>query len=191
LSLESEPVEIENPESVEESHHPMEAEPAPSAKRRLVIFLRHGIAEDRTGEKPDADRSLTREGHAKMKEIGKGLATIVPKAEIIYSSPLLRAVQTALWVSKAFKSKVAVKTTDALAPEASYEDFKNLLDSTPESRVIFVGHEPTLSRNAAELADVQGKLELKKGGCYGVRIDSDSGATLEWILSPRVLRRLR
>jgi hypothetical protein len=34
-----------------------------------------------------------------------------------------------------------------------------------------------------------GTIELKKGGCYGVRLFSDSSAQLEWMLPPRVLRR--
>lgn len=126
-----------------------------------------------------------------MKEIARGLENLLPKAQAIYSSPLLRAVQTALWVSKGYKSRVTIKTTDALAPSASPKQFLELLESIEERRVIFVGHEPTLSSDMAALVGMaRGSLELKKGGCYGVRIAPDRTATLEWLLSPRVLRKL-
>ena len=42
---------------------------------RFVVLLRHGIAEEKSEGKTDSDRSLTSEGHARMKQIAKGLAT--------------------------------------------------------------------------------------------------------------------
>jgi phosphohistidine phosphatase len=167
------------------------APPAPPVEERFIVLLRHGIAEDPTPGKKDEDRGLTGEGHSRMKEIARGLEHALPKAQVIYSSPLLRAVQTALWVSKGYKSKVNINTTDALAPGATPKQFRDLLDSIEERRVIFVGHEPTLSANMAALVGIErAKVELKKGGCYGVRIAPDGTATLEWLLSPRVLRKM-
>jgi phosphohistidine phosphatase len=167
------------------------APPAPPAEERFIVLLRHGIAEDPSPGKKDEDRGLTAEGHARMKEIARGLERALPKAQVIYSSPLLRAVQTALWVSKGYKSRMNINTTDALAPGATPKQFRELLETIPERRVIFVGHEPTLSTNMAALVGIErAKVELKKGGCYGVRIAPDGTATLEWLLSPRVLRRI-
>lgn len=165
--------------------------PPPPAEERFFVLLRHGIAEEATPDKKDEDRGLTAEGHARMKEIARGLERALPKAQVIYSSPLLRAVQTALWVSKGYKSKMNINTTDALAPGATPKQFLELIKSIPERRVIFVGHEPTLSANMAALVGIErAKVELKKGGCYGVRIDPDGTGTLEWLLSPRVLRKI-
>lgn len=162
-----------------------------AATERFFILLRHGIAEDPAPDKKDEDRGLTSEGHTRMKEIARGLERALPKAEVIYSSPLLRAVQTALWVSKGYKSRMNIHTTDALAPGATPKQFLELLDSIAEQRVIFVGHEPTLSANMAALTGLpRTKVELKKGGCYGVRVAPDGKATLEWLLPPRVLRKI-
>ncbi|MFL6244408.1 MAG: SixA phosphatase family protein [Thermoanaerobaculia bacterium] len=167
------------------------APPAPPAEERFIVLLRHGIAEERTPDKKDEDRGLTSEGHARMKEIARGLERAFPKAQVIYSSPLLRAVQTALWVSKGYKSRVNIKTTDALAPGTTPKQFLELIKSIPERRVILVGHEPTLSADMTALVGIESaKFELKKGGCYGVRIAPDGTATLEWLLAPRVLRKL-
>ena len=163
----------------------------PVAEERFIVLLRHGIAEEATPGKKDEDRGLTSEGHARMKEIARGLANALPKAQVICASPLLRAVQTALWVSKGYNSRVNINTTDLLAPAASPKQFVELLRSIPERRVIVVGHEPNLTANMAALCGLDAKkLELKKGGCYGVRIAPDGTATLEWLLSARILRKL-
>lgn len=161
-------------------------------RERFVVLLRHGIAEERTEAKADEDRSLTPEGHARMKQIARGLERAFPKAQVIYASPLLRAVQTALWVSKGYRSRVKVNTSDALIPGADPKEFIEFLASIKERRIIIVGHEPNLSDNLMELVGVTAtrQFELKKGGCYGVRIYADGRALLEWLLSPRILRKL-
>jgi phosphohistidine phosphatase len=167
-------------------------EAEPGQRDRFLVFLRHGIAEERTGEKPDEERSLTPEGHGRMKQIARGLEEIFPKAQAIYTSPLVRAVQTALWVSKAYRSRIKVHTSEALAPEASEKEFLQFVEGLKERRVVLVGHEPTLTSNMMALVKLKGSrhLELKKGGCYGVRVPADGAGTLEWLLSPRILRRL-
>jgi phosphohistidine phosphatase len=165
--------------------------PAPPPAERFIVLLRHGIAEEASAEKKDEERGLTSQGHARMKEIAQGLERALPKAQAIYTSPLLRAVQTALWVSKGYKSRIKINTTDALAPGAAAKDFRALIDAITERRVIIVGHEPVLTRGLAALIGIDAaKLELKKGGCYGVRILGDGTATLEWLLPPRMLRKL-
>lgn len=159
---------------------------------RFLVLLRHGIAEEKTEAKPDEERSLTSEGHARMKMIAKGIERAFPKAQAIYSSPLLRAVQTALWVSKGYRSRIKVNTTDALIPGASTAEFAEFVQNIKDRRTIFVGHEPNLTENLTELVGLPSVagFELKKGGCYGVRLRGDGTAVLEWLLSPRILRKL-
>lgn len=159
---------------------------------RFFVLLRHGLAEEKTEGKPDEERSLTSDGHARMKLIAKGLERAFPKAQAIYSSPLLRAVQTALWVSKGYRQRIKVNTAGALVPGASTKDFTEFIKSIQERRTIIVGHEPNLSQNLSELVGVSSGegVELKKGGCYGVRLRIDGTALLEWLLSPRILRKL-
>lgn len=162
---------------------------AAAQPERFLVFLRHGIAEEQSAGKKDEDRSLTKEGRARMKQIARGLARALPNALAIYSSPLLRAVQTSLWVSKGYSSKAAVNTTDALAPGATKEQFLALIKAITVNRAILVGHEPGLSKNVATLVGIE-VPELQKGGCYGVRLLRDGTAQLEWMLPPRILRKL-
>lgn len=156
---------------------------------RFIVLLRHGIAEDPSPDKKDEDRGLTAEGHARMKQIAKGLEAALPKAQAIYSSPLLRAVQTALWVSRAYRSRANVNTTDALAPSATPKEFRALIKSIQERRAVIIGHEPVLTQGLHALTGIAG-VELKKGACFGVRLLPDGTALLEWVLPPRILRKL-
>lgn len=162
-----------------------------SSHERFLILLRHALAEDPTDETSDHDRPLSAEGHATMKQIARGLEQAMPRADAIYSSPLVRAQQTALWVSKAYRARIQINTVDALVPEAPTEAFHALIESIQEKRAIIVGHEPNLTRNLRALVgiDETDRIELQKGGCYGVRLD-EGGAVLEWLLPPRILRKL-
>ena len=94
-------------------------------------------------------------------------------------------------MARAYRLRVKVETSDALAPDASPDDFLALLAKTPGRRVIVVGHEPTLTNHMRALVHGSlANLELQKGGCYGVRIGADGRGALEWLLTPRVLRKL-
>ncbi|HUP45410.1 MAG TPA: histidine phosphatase family protein [Thermoanaerobaculia bacterium] len=161
-------------------------------RERFLVLLRHGIAEDPTEGKADEDRSLTPEGHGRMKQIARGLERAFPKAQVICASPLLRAVQTALWISKGYRSRVKVETSDALIPGADPKEFVDLVAGITARRIILVGHEPNLTENMMELVGLTAarQFDLKKGGCYGIRLYADGGALLEWLLSPRILRKL-
>ena len=121
-----------------------------------------------------------------MKEIARTLARIFPKPDHLYSSPFLRCTQTAESIANAYR-KLSITTSDALRPEARPSEVRKLVQVTDERRVICVGHEPALTALMRDLTKIEGVFELKKGGCYGIRI-LESGARLEWILPPRVLR---
>lgn len=158
---------------------------------RFLLLVRHGIAEEPGEGKRDFDRSLTPDGQAKMKEISKAIGKLFPKAQLIIASPYVRAAQTALFLSKSFESGMEVKTSELLVPASTRSDFRKLLEETKQRRVIIVGHEPNLTEAMLELTGLKsGMLELKKGGCYGVALDASGHGTLEWLLPPRVLRKM-
>ena len=155
---------------------------------KFIILLRHGIAEPK-GSAPEETRPLTDEGHKRMKENARGLASLFPKAEAIISSPLKRCVQTAEWVVKAYPSLPLV-TSDHLRPEAPPTALRQLIDATSVSRFILVGHEPTLTAGMLELTKMHADsdIELKKGGCYAIRLTETGETHLEWMLAPKVMR---
>jgi phosphohistidine phosphatase len=158
---------------------------------RFVILLRHGIAEEKSADKPDDDRALTGEGNTRMKQNARGLAAVFPKAEALYSSPLVRAIQTGLWVTKGYRKKLRLQTIEALRHEKDPAEIIEFVRGLKERRIILVGHEPHLSRTMAVWTGMAGAdFELKKGGCYGLRVPDEGPAVLEWILPPRILRKL-
>ena len=160
---------------------------------KFIVLLRHGIAEPHGARADDDARVLTETGHRRMKQIGRGLARVFPKAEVIYASPLIRCVETAEWVEKGYGGSIVVKTYDALKPEGSADDFLALIRESANRRFICVGHESNLSKAMLALTKMHadGPVELKKGGCYGIRLFGDGSARLEWMLPPRALRRRR
>lgn len=151
----------------------------------LVVLFRHGIAQPR-GTMPEETRKLTKEGHQRMEEIARGLRRLVPKADEVVSSPLLRCTQTAEWIAGAYGLTFSVASE--LRPEAGPKEVRDLLDRLEGSRLILVGHEPGLSQAMRNLTGEKSMLELKKGGCYGLRVVAGQ-ARLEWMLTPRLLRR--
>jgi len=158
---------------------------------KFVVLLRHGIAEPHGARADDDARVLTGTGNRRMKQIGRGLARLFPKADVIYTSPLIRCVETAEWVEKGYKSSIVVKTYEALSPDGDLAEVRTLINTSEARRIICVGHESNLSTAMLALTKMSsdGPIELKKGGCYGLRMFDDGSACLEWMLPPRVLRR--
>jgi phosphohistidine phosphatase len=157
---------------------------------QLVLF-RHGIAEAREANVPDADRALTKKGLKRTKAAAAGLTTLIDPPEAILTSPKVRAYQTAELAGEALAQDV---TQWDLLAEADAEELAHALKQRAEASLVLVGHEPTFS----ELIELlcygrrHGQTELKKAGCAILDAPFTHGdrATLQALLPPRVLRTL-
>lgn len=165
-----------------------------------LYILRHAIAVDRTDwEEPDDGRPLSAYGIAKMKQNATGLTRIIPKIDMILTSPYARARQTADIVCKVYGFKISDKVveTDNLTPESSFEKlFKEIRkDYSDYSRIMIVGHQPHLGDLISWLTsggEVR-NVPLKKGGVACVELDSDypqNTGILNWLLTPKQLRQM-
>ena len=164
-----------------------------------ILIVRHAPAGDRTvfakTGKPDSERKLTPKGRQKMKKAAKGLRRILPSIDLIATSPLARAAQTARILGRAY-GKVRTVELGELAPGGSPETvLRSLQDFAKIPTLALVGHEPYLSALAGRMlasgADV--KIELKKGAACLIGFDGPPRAgagTLLWSLSPSQLRKL-
>jgi phosphohistidine phosphatase len=164
-----------------------------------LLLIRHGIAETReafvvTGE-DDSRRPLTKRGQERMQETAKGLLRVVSTIDVLASSSLLRAVQTAAIVSEAYGG-IPVTTVPALQPDSPPQDFLAWLRRQHSAQlVVAVGHEPHLGLLATWLMTGQpeSRIAFRKGGAclleFGSRPEKAS-AVLQWALTPRQLRRL-
>src|SRR5687768_14395355 len=115
-----------------------------------LLVIRHGVAEDRAAfaatQQPDAARPLTPGGRKKMKKAAKGLASLAPELEVVATSPLTRAVETAGIVAGAYGSP-EVSEVAALVPGAKPAELVPWLKEQGRRELVaVVGHEPHLSR---------------------------------------------
>ena len=162
-----------------------------------LLLVRHGIAEDRETWAPrdDDSRPLTEGGKRKMKEAAKGLQALVPKVDLLASSPLTRAMQTAMILARVY-GRAEPSKVDALIPGQHPPAFAAWLRTqVTRKTVAVVGHEPALGTIISWLAAgiEQSFVELGKGGAclldLGERIDAGE-AMIEWVLRPSHLRAL-
>jgi phosphohistidine phosphatase len=164
-----------------------------------LYVLRHAIAVQRgtEGYEQDSDRPLTSKGRQKMEQIASGMQALGLSFDLILSSPFLRARQTADVVADVFGAGKNVELSEHLAVGGDPESLVRELNSRFGSlkSVLIVGHEPYLSSLISVLlaGDPSLGLTMKKGGLCKLSVDSlsyGSCATLEWLLTPRQLRRV-
>jgi phosphohistidine phosphatase len=165
-----------------------------------LFLLRHGIATERGKETRgnDFQRPLTPKGRRKMRRTAKAMRGLELSFDLILSSPLLRARQTADIVAEEFKLAEQLKLSKRLAPEGDSRDLIRDLKRLHRGskKVLLVGHEPYLSNLMATLLAGQPVIDikLKKGGLCLLSIDSlqhGRCATLEWLLTPGQMTKTR
>jgi len=162
----------------------------------MLYVVRHAIAEDAPSGTADAARRLTLAGRRKMEAVVRGLRALRVAPEVVLTSPLVRAVETARIVVEGLRGAPEPRELPALASDVPAADTVKALRAFARSRhLMIVGHEPNLSNVVAFLLTGTpdgATLDLKKGGCAAVELTSFAprgGATLRWLLPPRVLRR--
>jgi phosphohistidine phosphatase len=151
-----------------------------------IYFLRHGLAEDRSPKKPDAERVLTKEGIRKIELSVKKFAALDIHPSAIYTSPLVRAYQTAEIVAK--NLKCPLYTRELLAPGFDPDKLQKLLEDFTEDELMVVGHEPDFSYTVSKVIG-GGSIIMKKGGLARVDFQTKSllKGSLVWLLTPRLL----
>ena len=160
-----------------------------------LLVLRHGEAGRRSPSPGDSKRSLTTEGKQEIVDLSNGLKSLEIKLDVIFTSPLLRAKQTAEIVAKSLKYKGKIEELDALKPEGSrLELYSALSKLKQESVILVVGHEPYLSEMIGEGISQSGcRINLKKAGLARMRIISTLPkikGELRWLLTPKHLKKM-
>ena len=160
----------------------------------LVYFVRHASAGQRKADPAkDEKRPLDEDGIAQCGFVGRALALLDTHIDAIVSSPLKRATQTASLVANdlAFESKIEIDP--ALRPEASYAQFRDLLDRhRDQEAILVVGHNPNLSQflsRSVGAATTRAGIDMKKGAVARVEVDHNRGV-LNWMLTPKIVRVL-
>ena len=152
-----------------------------------LVILRHGTAED---SHPDGDRArnLIEKGRLQARDAGQLLKSSGLLPEIVLTSPLVRARQTA----EEFCSAAGIAApiihgwlASGMRPETALNE---LVGFREFSRVMIVGHEPDLSELIQWTLAAHGNaIEMRKGtiACLRVFPPAKSG-TLIYLAPPAI-----
>jgi phosphohistidine phosphatase len=134
----------------------------------IIYFLRHASAGEPVGNpKRDEKRALDETGVEQCGYVGRALAALNAQVDVILSSPLKRAAQTASLVGNEMGHEGKLQLEDGLRPAASFADFRKMLDKyAKHDAIMVVGHNPTLSEFLGGLSAKLGarpRSNLKRG----------------------------
>jgi len=152
-----------------------------------VYLVRHGIAGDPDAWKgPDDSRPLNAKGRRKFTETARAFAKLGDRVDLLCTSPLVRAVQTAEILAAALDLE-DVAVLEELRPDVPVQRLLDRVATLDAKRIALVGHDPQLSGAVAALADVEpARVEFSKGAI--VRFDVDDAAKRKaearWWLEP-------
>jgi len=148
-------------------------------------LLRHGEAVPHDS-KPDDERELTPRGRTQSELAGVALAKLGLEFAACYTSPKLRAVETAQLACRSLNIEPVEAV--AIAGRFSREDaLELLLAHSAEDRILVVGHEPTFSQVVHDFTGA--RMDFKKGGVAGLRASRTIGELLV-LLRPREIEAI-
>ena len=151
-----------------------------------LYFLRHGEADWPDWKRPDDERPLTKRGKREMREVAKFLDRLKVRPELIVTSPLPRAAQTAEIAAEHLKAKV--RKDESLAPGFDRSDLQIVVKRHGATVLMLVGHEPDFTNIISGLTGAC--LKLSKAGIALVEMDphSEQGKLL-WLFPPRLSKK--
>ncbi len=155
-----------------------------------LYFFRHAIAQPADDHTPDHKRALTPEGVARTRHAARRLKLLELDPDRLYTSPLIRARQTADILGQALG--IAVQVRREVGPGFNLTAVEALIrDLGDDDEVLFVGHEPDFSQTIAAL--VGGQIVMKKGAL--ARIDTVAYqpliGQLVWLIPPKAFEQMR
>ena len=155
-----------------------------------LIIVRHAAAIERTAEVPEEQRYLTPEGRAFFRKTARTMLKKGVEPDLILTSPLVRAVQTADILAEGLAYIGPVMVTDELSPGFDPAALRRLLDKFHQvDELVIVGHEPDLSEVITSLLSLPRGFDFKKGAAFKLTIDMpfDKPAAFRWLASGKKL----
>lgn len=144
-------------------------------------FLRHGEAEPHDA-RDDVDRRLTGRGEEQSRIAGRALSAMEIAFQVVLTSPRIRALDTARLACLELGNDFVVD--DKLSSGFAVDDALELAAAAgDDKRVLFVGHDPDFTQLVHDLTGA--RVDLKKGGIAGVRMQGSRRGELLVLLRPR------
>ena len=153
-----------------------------------LYFLRHGEADWPGWTKPDDERPLTDFGKKEVRQLGKFLNRLKVKPNLVVTSPLPRALQTAEIAAEELKTKL--RQDEALEPGFGITGLRTVLKRHRSRTLMLVGHEPDFSSVISALTGAS--LKLSKAGVALVDFDPETEkGRLLWLFPPKLARKAK
>ena len=161
-----------------------------------LYFVRHGLAEERGDAWPDdAKRPLTDEGISRMRKAARGLSRLGVSVDIVLTSPLVRARQTAEIVAGELDPRPSLVNVESLTPGGSYAAVvADLEKHSRKTRIALVGHEPMIGELAAKMIGSRHPIEFKKGAVCRIDVEQlppTGPGDLRWLMTTKMLRMVK
>src|SRR5579863_6879284 len=140
----------------------------------------------------DNKRGLIKEGKEQCVLMARVLGALNVQIDVIVSSPLKRALQTAQFVGTELGFDSKVEISPALSPEAGYPAFQDLLAKYADREgVLAVGHNPNLFQFLGRLVTGNGgaNIRMRKAAAARVALDRHP-PQLQLVIDPRTARAL-
>ena len=156
-----------------------------------LYLMRHADAGvPRENPKLDAKRALIKEGKEQCMLMARVLSALKVQVDVIASSPLKRALQTAQFVGTELGYDAKVEVSSALGPDGDFVTFQKLLEKYADREgVLLVGHNPNLFKFLGRIITGNGGagVRMRKGSV--ARIDMERHPPLlQWLVDPRMAR---
>jgi phosphohistidine phosphatase len=154
-----------------------------------LYIMRHGPAEDQSPSGRDEYRALTPSGRERVRAVARALVQLDEVPLSVFSSPLVRALQTAEIVAAVTKLRDrdgGLEIHGDLAPGGHAFEFAKSLLHPKRKRVMLVGHEPDLSLLAELLIGEPIPVPLDRAMVVGLLAKTGSAA-LRFVLDPKAL----
>jgi phosphohistidine phosphatase len=157
----------------------------------ILYLMRHADAGvSRDNPQLDGKRGLVKEGKEQCMLMARMMGALRVQIDVIVSSPLKRALQTAQFVGTEMGYEAKVEISSALAPDADYAAFQKLVEKYADREgVLMVGHNPNLFKFLGRIITGNGGagVRMRKGSV--ARIDmSKHPPLLQWLVDPRMAR---
>ena len=157
-----------------------------------LYIVRHAWAEDPDPGAgiDDHARRLTKRGRKRFAEQMRCLRKSGMKVDIVATSPLVRARETAEILSAAFDNRPPVEVLEALAPDPNWRTLIEWTIQQNAAHVAWVGHMPSVGRLvAATIGDGSAAIHMQKGAVASIRFDDGPGqpGTLEWLVTDDIV----
>lgn len=159
-----------------------------------LTIIRHAIAVPAGTEGiADDERPLTKKGRRRFAKAARGLAEICGRPDVLLTSPLPRASETADIAAEVWGGPAPIP--EPLLAHGSVDDIIALLARyAGEQQMVIVGHEPTVSALLARLlgSAALDRFAFRKGGAAQVDVPGTpaEGGRLQWFIRPKLLRAL-